>query len=137
VSEGVFLDTSGLYAVFDGDDAGHAAAAAVWEDILRGGVPLHSTDYVLVELIALLQRRLGLQAVNALATYVVPWVHLSWVDESLYLQALAGVLTAARRDLTLVDCASFSLMRRLGLSRAFALDDHFAEQGFELLPAGG
>lgn len=30
---------------------------------------------------------------------------------------------------------SFEIMRRLRLRRAFAFDRHFAEQGFELVPA--
>jgi predicted nucleic acid-binding protein len=134
MNEGVFLDTSALYAVFDADDAGHSAAAQAWEDLIRGESPLRTSNYVLVELVALLQRCLGLPAVNALTTYVLPWVNLTWTDETLHSQALAGVLTAGRRDLTLVDCAGFALMRRLRLSRAFALDRHFAEQGFELIP---
>jgi len=137
MSGGVFLDTSGLYAVFDGDDAGHPTAARVWDELLRSDVALHMSSYVLVELTALLQRRLGVQAVDALATYVLPWVHVSWVDESLHAQALAGLLAAGRRDLTLVDCAGFALMRKLGLRRAFTLDGHFAEQGFTVLPATG
>jgi uncharacterized protein len=135
MNSGVFLDTSALYAVFDADDAGHPAAAQAWEALLGSESSLHTSNYVLVELVALLQRRLGLAAVNALMTYVLPWINLVWIDESLHLQALAGVLTAARRDLTLVDCASFTVMRRLGLPRAFALDRHFVEQGFELIPA--
>ena len=137
MSGGVFLDTSGLYAVFDGDDVGHPAAARVWDELLRSDVALHMSSYVLVELTALLQRRLGVRAVDALATYVLPWVHVSWVDESLHAQALAGLLAAGRRELTLVDCAGFALMRKLGLRRAFTLDGHFAEQGFTVLPATG
>jgi len=40
-------------------------------------------------------------------------------------------LTAARRQLSLVDCISFEVMRRRGIKTAFTFDDHFAEQGFE------
>lgn len=43
------------------------------------------------------------------------------------------MLVAGRRDLSLVDCSSFVTMRRLGIKKAFALDEHFREQGFELL----
>ena len=42
-----------------------------------------------------------------------------------------------RRQLSLVDCASFDIMRRLGLRDVFAFDPHFAEQGFRCLPEGG
>ena len=133
-SGGVFLDTSGLYALFDADEAQHAAAAQAWEDLVHPYDSLHTNSYVLVELSALLQRRLGVEAVDALATYVLPWVNILWIDEILHLQAMTGLLAARRRDLTLVDCASFASMRRLGLRRVFTLDVHFAEQGFTVLP---
>lgn len=135
--DGVFLDTSALYAVFDGDDRGHAEAACGWEELLRRDVTLHTSNYVLVELNALLQRRLGVDAVDALATYVLPWVRIAWVDEALHAQAAAGLLAARRRDLSLVDCSSFALMRRLGLRLAFTLDEHFTEQGFTMIPEVG
>ena len=43
-------------------------------------------------------------------------------------------LAARRRDLSLVDVVSFLVMRREGLTRAFTLDPHFSEQGFECIP---
>ena len=132
----VFLDTSALYALFDGDDSRHATAAQTWEELLRSESPLHTSSYALVELSALLQSRLGIGAVDALGTYVLPWVSVLWIDQDLHAQAVAGLLAARRRDLSLVDCAAFAAMRRLGLRRVFTFDGHFAEQGFILFPAG-
>lgn len=57
-----------------------------------------------------------------------------WIDEALHAQAVAGLLAARRRDRSLVDCASFAAMRRLGLRRVFTFDEHFTEQGFAVLP---
>jgi predicted nucleic acid-binding protein len=34
-----------------------------------------------------------------------------------------------------VDCTSFEVMRRRGIRRALAVDGHFAEHGFETIPA--
>jgi predicted nucleic acid-binding protein len=48
--------------------------------------------------------------------------------------ATSRFLTAHRRGLSLVDCTTFEVMRNLGLTRAFTLDPHFAEQGFEVIP---
>jgi predicted nucleic acid-binding protein len=59
----------------------------------------------------------------------------AWVDRELHGQALAATLAAGRRDISLVDRISFELMGRRAVGRAFAFDEHFAEQGFELLPA--
>jgi len=48
--------------------------------------------------------------------------------------AAAGVqLAARRRGLSLVDCASFEVMRRTGLRAAFAFDPHFEKFGYELI----
>jgi predicted nucleic acid-binding protein len=126
--DGVLLDTSGLFAVFHRDDRRHPAASQTWEDLLRSDAPLHMCNYTLVELAALLQRRLGIDAVDALGTHVLPWVHVLWTDETLHAQAVAGLLA---------DCASFAAMRRLGLRRVFTFDQHFAEQGFAVLPSAG
>jgi uncharacterized protein len=131
---GIYVDTSALYAVFDGDDARHEAAAHAWSDLVGSDLSLHVSSYVIVELAALLQTRLGVEAVDALSTYVLPWMNVAWVEEALHTQAMAGLVAARRRDLSLVDCASFAVMRRLGLRRVFTFDAHFAEQGFEVLP---
>jgi uncharacterized protein len=135
MNEGVFLETSGLYAIFQGEDVGHQAASGMWNDLIDSGAPLHTSDFVLLELSALLQRRLGLAAVDALNTYVVPWTNITWMTETLYTRGVSGVLAARRRDLSLVDCTSFAIMRSLGLRKVFTFDPHFAEQGFEVLPA--
>ncbi len=134
---GCFVDTSALYAVFDCRDAGHAGAARAWEELSNSDVPLFVSSYVLVETTALLQSRLGVRAVDALHTHIVPWLLVTWVDGPLHAQGAAGLLAAGRRDLSLVDCTSFALMRELGLRRVFSLDAHFRDQGFDVEPTGG
>ena len=46
----------------------------------------------------------------------------------------SALLTANRRQLSLVDCISFEMMRRLEIKTAFTHDRDFAERGFECLP---
>ena len=130
----MFLDTSGLYAVLDGDDECNAAAAGTWRSLLASDASLHTSNYVLIELEALLQRRHGLDAAGVLATYIVPVTNLVWIDERVHAQAMAAVLGARRREVSLVDHTSFILMRNLGLRSALTTDRHFAEQGFNIMP---
>lgn len=130
------LDTSALYAVFDRDDRRHPEAASAWADLLGSAAPLLVTNYALVEMHALLARCLGLGAVSALHDYVLPWVSVVWVDESLHREAQSAVRVAGRRDLSLVDCATFVCMRRMGVRHAFTVDRRFRQQGFEVTPAG-
>ena len=134
MSAGVFLDTSALYAVFDGDDASHKVVAEAWRELVGSAASLHTTNYVLVELQALLQRRLGVEAVDALSTYLVPLLNVAWIDERVHAQATAALLGARRRDVSLVDHTSFIVMRSLGLRSALTVDRHFVEQGFRAVP---
>jgi predicted nucleic acid-binding protein len=84
---------------------------------------------VVLETVALAQRRLGLHAVSALNDALLGVIQQAWVDRELHGQAVA----AERRDVSFVDRISVELMRRRSLRRAFAFDEHFAEQGFELV----
>lgn len=131
----LFVDTSALLAVLDASDAGHPAAAEAWSDILDTDEELVTTSYVLVELYALVQRRLGLAALQTLDRDVYPLLHIVWVDAEPHRAGVAAVLGAGRRRLSLVDCVSFYVMSERGLTRAFALDRHFAERGFDIVPS--
>lgn len=132
----LFIDTSALYALLDGDEPRHADVVAAWLTVNENERILFTSNYVLVETFALAQRRLGLEAVRSLADVFVPLLQPVWVDEQLHAAAVASFFTAAQRHLSLVDCASFELMRRLGLTDVLALDTDFTRQGFNLLPAG-
>ena len=130
----VFVDTSAFFAVLDADDENHDAAKQMWEDLLAQEAVLACSNYVLVETLALVQRRLGIPAVRVFQEDIMPVLNIEWVDESLHQVGIASVLAASRRELSLVDCVSFEIMRRLGIKTAFVFNHHFDEQGFECLP---
>ncbi len=126
----VFVDTSALYAVLDRDDANHAAARTRWNGLLSGAADLVTTNYVLVETCALVQHRLGLDAVRTLHDDILPVMGIRWINERQHALAAAALLGTDRKKLSLVDCSSFVVMRELAIRNAFAFDRHFAEQGF-------
>ena len=128
-----FVDTSALLAVLHVHDADHTRAGPVWEKLLREGEDLITSNYVLVEVHSLVQARLRLQAVGRLEQDIIPALRIRWVDEGLHATAVASVLAAAQRKLSLVDCSSFAVMQEAGIRRVFALDRHFEERGFELV----
>ncbi len=131
----LFVDTSALLAFLDADQPRHADVTEAWRRALNDHDSLVTSNYVLVETFALVQRRLGLDALRALAGDLVPLLQPLWVDEELHGAAMAALFTAGRRKLSLVDCTSFELMRRHGIAAALSLDADFAQQGFRLLPA--
>lgn len=128
----VFCDTSGLYALLDADDAHHAEAAAAWRRLLAAPARLLTSNYVLVETSALVQARLGLEATAALHGRLVPEIDVRWITPEDHAAAVAALLVAGQRRLSLVDCSSFVLCRRLGIDVTFAWDRHFREQGLRL-----
>lgn len=130
----VFVDTSAFLAVLDADDAHHAQARPIWEDLVNQEVTLVCTNYILLETFALAQNRLGLDAARVFQNDILPIVSIEWIDQASHQAGVSALLTANRRRLSLVDCTSFETMRRLNVNRAFTLDQHFAEQGFECLP---
>jgi hypothetical protein len=79
---------------------------------------------------ALIGRRIGSAGVRDFQTNVVPPLDVIWVGEPLHQRAVAALLTAGLKDLSLVDCVSFELMRELELDTVFAYDHHFDQQGF-------
>ena len=130
----IFIDTSALYAILDADDENHEKAKRLWADLIMEDALLVCSNYILVETFALVQHRLGIEAVRALQEDVLPILHIEWVDEPGHRAGVTAVLTAARRKLSLVDCVSFEMMRQLGIRKVFAFDPYFGEQGFECIP---
>jgi len=129
----VFVDTSAFYAVLDRDDANHAKARETWLRLLKQD-RLMTSNYVLVETAALLQHRLGLGALRAFTSDILPLLQVDWVNEQRHRAALEAVLAAGRKKLSLVDCVSFQTMRECGVRSSFCFDAHFREQGFEAIP---
>ena len=121
-------------AVLGAEEHRHKAAASTWARLVKSREVLITTNYVVVELFSLVQRRFGIAAVQALQNGVLPILELTWIDEEIHQRAVAAVLAASKRDLSLVDCVSFEVMRRQGLDTAFTLDRHFSAQGFRRVP---
>lgn len=130
----LFVDTSALIALLDASDAKHAACAKEWKRLLTADVAFVTSNYVIVETNAIVQRRLGMEAVRSLTVDFLPLLSVDWVDEPVHAAGHAAMLTANRKQLSLVDCVSFEIMRRRDLSTAFALDDDFEDQGFTVVP---
>jgi predicted nucleic acid-binding protein len=87
-----------------------------------------------VECFALVQHRLGMDAVRGLQEDILPVIHVEFVTLDIHRIGIAALLSAARRNLSLVDCVSFEVMRSLDIKNAFAFDPHFKEQGFAPVP---
>jgi predicted nucleic acid-binding protein len=130
----IFIDTSAFLAILDEDDKNHLAARKLWNKLLDSENVLISNNYVLVESFALIQRRLGMEAVRVFQEDILPLINIEWIDNGIHKSGISALLAASRRKLSLVDCVSFEIMRTLSIKTAFAFDPHFTEMGFKSIP---
>lgn len=130
----IFLDTSAFFALLDRDDANHQKARKIWSSFVDFDNISITTNYVVVESFALIQHRLGLEAVRGFQEDILPLINIEWVNADTHRAGVSAFLAASRRRLSLVDCVSFEVMRSLGIKTVFAFDLHFVEQGFKLTP---
>ena len=131
----VFLDASGLIAVANTDDHWHDRAEAVWRELIVSGTPLVTTSLVLFELGDGLsrvdQRPLAVDLYDRLRqsprVLVVPLTREQ--------ELAAWDLFRQRLDKAwgVTDCASFVVMKHLGIEAALTVDHHFQQAGFRRL----
>lgn len=129
----VFVDTSAVLALLNPDDVKHAAARDAFQRLSSSKATLVTTSFVLVELYALLGRRMGKEAVQRFRQTFTPLLDVVWVDRELH-EAGLDLLDRDERQLSLVDAVSFIIIRSRKLDGAFACDRHFREAGFDTVP---
>lgn len=125
-----FIDTSGLYALIDADDRFHVVTHDTWEKLAS---PRVTTQVVVAETSALVQRRLGQDAADALHDHVISALDVHGLTDEQFARASRQWRGQLRRTLSLVDVTSFVLMTDLGIVDAFAIDADFDRAGFRTL----
>jgi len=123
------VDTSALYALADRADPNHGEARHRLSAVLRGEEALLTHNYVLVESIALIQNRIGIDAALELARTADNF-EVEWVDTKLYHQAIRALARSPKRRISLVDQVSFLVMRSRDIEVALAFDQDFVREGF-------
>jgi predicted nucleic acid-binding protein len=131
----VFADTSALFALMVLDDAMHEKAGEVFQELSQEKARLITSSYVILELIAMLQRRVGLDAVNDFQMKIMPVLDVVWVDSDWHARAMQRLMVQRDQTISLVDCLSFEIMEARGMQDAYSFDAHFAEQGFSISQA--
>lgn len=127
----ILLDTSAIYALADQADPNHTQAQSLFQQAIDNRETLLVHSYLLAESSALLQHRLGLTiALRFLREATAFQSH--WITSQDHREAVELLAHRGKRGLSLVDCASFVVMRRLGVERAFAFDADFLREGFRL-----
>ncbi len=126
----IFVDTGAWFAVAVGNDPDHEAAMS-W--LRRNREPLITTDYVLAETATLIRMRDKTARGHRLAVRVASSIlrQQSAVLQNVTAADLQKALQVFRdysdHLFSFVDCTSFAVMERLGVTYAFAFDSHFDE----------
>ncbi|HIC92588.1 MAG TPA: PIN domain-containing protein [Syntrophaceae bacterium] len=130
----IFIDTSAFLAILNKDDNNYPMAKRLWNELIYSENVMVSNNYVLVESFALIQRRLGMEAVRTFQEDILPLINVEWINAETHRSGVSAFLAASKRKLSLVDCVSFEIMRLLGIKTAFTFDPHFGEQGYRCIP---
>jgi uncharacterized protein len=125
----IFVDASIWYAAYVDEDAGHERALTL---LAKPNDRLVTTDYVVDELLTLMvarnqkavARKVG---VSLLSGQLCEIVWISRDDVRGAWQVFNGFEDKAW---SFTDCISCVVMQRLGVTQAFALDEHFKQFGF-------
>ena len=131
--ERFFVDTSAWFAYANRKDPQHTRVS----EILRTFPGrLMTSNYVLDETISLCRYRLGHQVARAVGSVLMDPDEVDMVRVTVEDERAAWDLFCNRsdQDYSFTDCTSFTLMRRLGLNRALALDADFSAEAFVVMP---
>lgn len=129
----VFLDTVGLVALWMQSDQWNSAADAAFNRLMAAGRRYVTTTFVLLECGNSASRRPYREDVANLHRELIAHGGLIVPTDQDWLDAWAEFERGRPGDPGLVDCVSFAVMRRLGLTDAFTNDQHFRTAGFHPL----
>ena len=136
----LFVDTSAWLAYVNAADADHRRVRAILDD--PPGRLVTST-YVFDENVTLTQARLGHRRAIAVGRALldpglVELLHVAPPDEKAAWPTRRRRGRSSNSDWTksysFTDCTSFVVMRREHIEGAIALDAHFSQEGFTILP---
>lgn len=130
----LFADTSGWGHLLDATQPHHALASNLYRSTRQQGRRIVTTNYVLLELVSLLTSPLRIPRPTVIALIdglkASPVVEVLHIDSATDADAWQLLRQRPDKDWSLVDCASFVVMRRRGILEALTTDHHFEQAGF-------
>jgi len=130
----ISVDTGAWYALLDKSDANHHAAVKLKDSLVH---PLVTSNYIVDEVITLSRNRLGYEVAVEIGQKlwdesIANLIRVIPQDEK---KAWEIFVTYHDKTFSFTDCTSFALMERIGITEAFAFDEHFTQYGrFIVLP---
>ena len=120
----VFIDSSAIVALVDGDDASHPAAVEAYRGLVDAGYKLFTTNYVINEAFDLLSAGVGPAVARQWLRETTLAVYHADEQDERRARRLVG-RAEGNRGLSLTDAVSLVAMERLEVADAFAVDPSF------------
>ncbi len=124
----IFVDAGALFAYAVPDDEHHADAQ---EWVRHNRVPLITTDYIIDETLTLLRARGQADRAVQLGELLFSGMlaNLHYLTEEQILAAWQVYRSYNDKEWSFTDCTSKVVIEKLGLTHAFAFDQHFRQFG--------
>jgi len=126
----VFVDTSAIAAVVNGNDKHHNSALRIYKKLQRPQFYLLVTNFVIAETHALLLKKGNINIAREWlmrSAYKDFSVHRP--EEDMEMEAVKRIDKYKDKDFSLTDMLSFLVMEKIGIKYYFAYDRHFAQIG--------
>jgi predicted nucleic acid-binding protein len=124
----IFIDTSAWYAASSNRDANHSKAKAFFASLRE---PFVTSDFVVDETLTLFRARGEDRHALEFGAAVIDnrFAEIVTVISNDFERAWQMFRDYQDKKWSFTDCTSFIVMERLGITRAFAFDDHFRQFG--------
>jgi uncharacterized protein len=131
--ERIFVDTGAWFAYVNAADPDHQRVRRILD---RPSGRLVTSNYLFDETVTLTQARLGHRRAVAVGRILLDRAVVELLSVLSADEQTAWLLFEKRpdRSYSFTDCTSFVLMRREKILTAAALDQHFSQEGFVVLP---
>ena len=129
----VFFDTCAFIALINYDDDFHSLASDLFTKAAHTDEKFFTSNYVILETVFLLQRELGLAAVNDFSKLLLPIINVICVDEKIHSNSLNNLMAAQKRKISLTDYSSFYIIDSYKIEMVFTFDKHFKEKDYKIL----
>ena len=129
-----FVDTGAWFAYVNAADPEHQQVRLILD---RPPGRLVTSSYVFDETVTLAQARLGHRRAVTVGRILLDLALVEMLSIASADERAAWSLFEKRPDksYSFTDCTSFVLMRREKIATAVALDEHFTQEGFVVVPA--
>ncbi|MHB8279014.1 MAG: type II toxin-antitoxin system VapC family toxin [Candidatus Humimicrobiaceae bacterium] len=128
----IFIDTCAFIALINISDEFHSIASDLFTKASESE-KFFTSNYVILETIFLLQRELGLSAVNDFKKFMLPVINIIWIDEKVHNDCLNNLIAAEKRKISLTDYSSFHILDSFKIDMVFTFDKHFKEKDYKFL----